>query len=154
MELSQFIDQDWDPESLAEDVDFSQIGDSEDEGPSLPARNVLATLPTLAQGLALLYLSSCILNLPVFMGDFLEWANDGDLPYKDVHNVLPRDMWDRLLVPSKILMPSRRQLLAVHLVKATLARLPRLPPPPGADHAAAQRPAVPVPDGRAVGVAV
>jgi RNA polymerase I-specific transcription initiation factor RRN7 len=119
MELSQYIDQDWDPESLTEEIAFSQIGDSEDEGASPATRNVLATLPTLTQGLALLYLSSCILNLPVFMGDFLDWANYGDLPYRDIHNLLPRDMWDRLLVTSKLLMPSRRQLLAVHLLKAS-----------------------------------
>jgi RNA polymerase I-specific transcription initiation factor RRN7 len=123
MELSEYIDQDWNPESLSqpdEDLQFSQIGDGSDEGTSAPGRNMLATLPTLAQGVALLYLSCCILNLPVFLGDFLEWANERDFPYRDVHNLLPRDMWNRLNVNSKLLMPSRRQLMAVHLQKATL----------------------------------
>jgi RNA polymerase I-specific transcription initiation factor RRN7 len=118
MELSQYIDQDWDPESLVED-DFSQLADSDDEGTSLPTRNILATIPSLAQGLALLYISACILNLPVFMGDFIDWANDGDLLCRDIHNELPRDMWNRLTIASRLMIPSRRRLLPLHLRKAT-----------------------------------
>lgn len=52
--------------------------------------------PNMVQSLALCYMATQILRLPVLLGDLISWASAGSLLYHRAITEIPRDMRDRL----------------------------------------------------------
>jgi RNA polymerase I-specific transcription initiation factor RRN7 len=55
-----------------------------------------ASPPSLQQSLALSYMATQFLRLPIFLGDILMWAKSGSLLYHDASAQIPREMYQRL----------------------------------------------------------
>ncbi|KIW08755.1 uncharacterized protein PV09_00693 [Verruconis gallopava] len=53
--------------------------------------------PNLLQTLAMMYMATQILRLPIFLGDIIAWVESGSLLYYDAIAELPREMIDRLV---------------------------------------------------------
>ncbi|KAF2430075.1 hypothetical protein EJ08DRAFT_697620 [Tothia fuscella] len=99
-QLSDRMDLDALSESETDSQTFSSQSDdgsSSEGGESMNSRLVkVSSSPKLPQSIALCYVASHLLRLPIFIGDFLKWIRGGKLLYYRALKETPKEMLDRL----------------------------------------------------------
>ncbi|OCK83517.1 RNA polymerase I-specific transcription initiation factor Rrn7 [Lepidopterella palustris CBS 459.81] len=100
--------------------------DTEDEAPTLSRRGrKTSDTPKLIDTLALCYLGSLTLRLPLTLGDLHAWATRGDMVYSRAIKLIPISMKERLpsnyhssLEPTHVLKPERLHSAVLDLAVA------------------------------------